>query len=209
MNADKNPISPSGEDTRPPVSMTTLPVGLIVVMLGLVYWGALSFDQHGGWFDARVYTPYARPPDDWQPPIGPADPAVLGKAIYNKPTCVACHQPNGKGSPGQFPSLHGTDWVLEKEPGRIIRAVLHGLQGPITIDGQTFNYSATMTPWKNDLTDEQIAAVLTYVRQNKEWGNNAPAVTPERVKEVRDKTNDRGLSDYYTPEELMKISPAD
>jgi mono/diheme cytochrome c family protein len=64
-----------------------------------------------------------------------------------------------------------------------------------------------MVPWRGALTDEEIAAVLTYVRQNPEWGNNAPAVKPERVKEVREKTKSHNQA--YSPEELLKISPAD
>jgi mono/diheme cytochrome c family protein len=208
MNAEPMPARTPGEDVTPSVSMKTLPVWLIVALLGLLYWSALSFDEHGGWFDAQVYTPYNHPPDNWQPPIGPADPAILGRAVYNRPTCVACHQPNGQGMPGQFPSLHGSDWVLEPEPGRIIRAVLHGLQaGPIPINGQTITYGSAMVPWKDVLSDEEIAAVLTYVRQNKDWGNNAPTVTPEQVKAVRAKTADRTTS--YTADELLKISPAD
>lgn len=54
---------------------------------------------------------------------------------------------------------------------------------------------------------KKIAAVLTYVRQNAEWGNNAPAVKPERVKGVREKTKQHKQS--WTPDELLKISPAD
>jgi mono/diheme cytochrome c family protein len=62
-----------------------------------------------------------------------------------------------------------------------------------------------MVPWKDVLSDEEIAAVLTYVRQNKEWGNNAPEVKPERVKAVREKT--KNISVQYTPEDMLKISP--
>ena len=94
---------------------------------------------------------------------------------------------------------------MEPEPGRIIRAVLHGLTGPWQAKGQAFN--GTMVPWRDTLTDEEIAAVLTYVRQNPEWGNKAPEVRPERVKDAREKT--KGRNQPYTQEELLKISPAD
>jgi mono/diheme cytochrome c family protein len=73
------------------------------------------------------------------------------------------------------------------------------------VEGQSFN--GTMVPWKNTLTDEEIAAVLTYVRQNDEWGNKVSEVSPERVKQVRERTKGRNQS--YSPEELLKISPAD
>lgn len=208
MNLEiKATTNASRQDAEPTASMVALPVWLIVLMLGLLYGAALAFDQHGGWFDARVYVPFRNPPDDWQPTIG-YDPIKHGYLVYNKPTCVACHQASGQGMPGQFPSLVKSDWVLEPEPGRMIRAVLHGLQaGPITINGQSLSFGSAMIPWKDVLTDEEIAAVLTYVRQNKEWGNNAPVVQPERVKEVREKTKDRTTS--YTADELMNISPAD
>jgi mono/diheme cytochrome c family protein len=210
MNSEaKTATTATEENVRPAVGVANLPMWLIVATLGLLYWSALSFDRTGGWFDARVYSPYTRPPDEWQPPIGPADPAVLGRAVYNKPTCVACHQANGQGMPGQFPTLHGTDWVLEKEPGRLIRIVLDGLQGgPININGQPFTYGATMTPWRDILSDDEIAAVLTYIRQNKDWGNNAPVVTPDRVKAIREQTKDRS-NRAYTPDEVMKLSPAE
>jgi len=83
--------------------------------------------------------------------------------------------------------------------------VLNGLQGPLEFQGQ--GYNGTMIPWKDSLNDEEIAAVLTYVRQNKDWGNNAPEVKPERVKAVREKLKDRNLP--FTPEELLKLSPAE
>jgi mono/diheme cytochrome c family protein len=64
-----------------------------------------------------------------------------------------------------------------------------------------------MVPWKDALTDEEIAAVLTYVRQNPEWGNKAPEVKPQRVKAVREKTKSRNRP--YSQEELLKVAPAD
>jgi mono/diheme cytochrome c family protein len=176
-------------------------------MFLLFYWGALYFDQNGGWFNPKVYVPYHTLEEvrAFQIGGGPADVFEQGRAVYNKPTCVACHQANGEGSPGQFPPLAGSDWVNEAEPGSIIRLVLNGLQGPITVKGLSFNN--TMVPW-NILSDQEIAAVLTYVRQNKDWGNNAPAVTPAQVKAVRDKIK-KTHPGPFTPEELMKISHAD
>ena len=64
-------------------------------------------------------------------------------------------------------------------------------------------FNGTMVPWKDTLSDEEIAAVLTFVRQNKAWGNDAPAVTPEQVKAVREKTARHSTS--WFPDELLKI----
>jgi hypothetical protein len=94
------------------------------------------------------------------------------------------------------------DWVAAKSTNRIIRAVLNGLTGPITVNGQAFNN--TMVAWGPSLKDEEIAAVLSFVRQNKEWGNNAPPVTAEQVKAIRAKIADH--SQPFTPDELLKIS---
>ena len=194
-------------DAEPTVSMTTLPIWLVVVLLLLLFAAGLRFDSQGGWFSASVYGPYGslQNLEAWQPALGGPDPLVLGRQVYNKPTCVACHQANGQGLPGQFPPLVKSDMLLEPEPGRVIRIVLNGLQGPMIVNGQSFNNA--MVPWKDVLSDEEIAAVLTYVRQNKDWGNSAPAVTAEQVKAIREKTKDRFSS--YTADELMKISPAE
>jgi mono/diheme cytochrome c family protein len=129
------------------------------------------------------------------------DPFKVGQKIFTA-NCAVCHQPTGLGTPGQFPPLAGSEWVAAESPNRIIRAVLNGLQGPITVKGQPFNNA--MVPWKSVLTkDEEVAAVLTFVRQNKEWGNSAPAVTPEQVKAIREKIKDRENS--FSPDELLQI----
>ena len=83
----------------------------------------------------------------------------------------------------------------------MIRLVLDGIQGPITVKGQSFNNA--MPPWKDLLKDEDIAAALTYVRSNKGWGNSASAVTPDQVKAVRAKMAGRSIP--WSPDELLKV----
>lgn len=165
------------------------------------------FDSQGGWFDPHIYTPYAnrKELEIWQPVSAGPNPEAHGRAIYNKPTCVTCHQADGNGTPGQFPPLTGSEWLKEKEPGRVIRIVLNGLNGALDLNGKSFNGS--MVPWRDTLTDEEIAAVLTYVRKDKAFGNNAAEVKPEQVKAIREKTAAR--TQPFTPDELLKISPAD
>jgi len=199
--------APSAESPEPKARPVAVPVWLIVLLFLLLYGGMVYFDRCSGWFAEQVYTPYqsVQELEAMQPASGPPGLAQLGLLVYNKPTCVACHQANGKGLPGQFPPLVRSHWILEPEPGRVIRIVLDGLSGPLEAEGQSFN--GAMVPWRDVLTDEEIAAVLTYVRQNAEWGNNAPAVKPERVKEVREKTKQHKQS--WMPDELLKVSPAD
>ena len=184
----------------------TVPIWLIVVLFLLLYWGAVYFDEHGGWFEPKVYTPYVSADEvkAFQVGGGP-DPIALGFAIYNRPTCSACHQANGMGQPGQYPPLVGSDLVNEKDPGRIIRIVLYGLQGPnLVVSGKPFNTGSAMVPWGAVLNDEEIADVLTYVRND--WGNKAPFVTAEQVRAVRAKVPPRAP---FSPDEIMQISPSE
>jgi mono/diheme cytochrome c family protein/glucose/arabinose dehydrogenase len=119
-----------------------------------------------------------------------------GRGVYEA-TCLACHQPHGMGQEGLAPGLVGTDWVAGP-PERLIRIILHGLRGPIKVKDQTYELDM---PSLGVLDDEQIAAVLTYVRR--EWGHTYSAVTPDFVKKVRDETAKR--EDAWTEPELLKI----
>ncbi len=199
---------PTQQSSSPAVESSSqgvaVPIWLIVLTVMLLYVGALYFDDHGGWFHPQVYGPYRSYAElERYQPKGDGGLFSQGRVVYNK-TCVACHQTTGLGTPGQFPPLAGSEWVNEPDPGRMIRAVLNGLQGPIKVEGHDFNN--VMVPW-NSLSDEDIAAVITYVRGNAEWGNKASAVTPERVKAVREKIKTHPTA--FTPDDLLKISPAD
>jgi len=103
-----------------------------------------------------------------------------GKAVFDK-VCAVCHQANGQGVPAVFPPLAGSSILTETDPGKIIRATLHGLQGPIEVNGQ--NYNSVMPPQGPVLNDADLAAALTYARNA--WGNHAPAVTADQVSVVR------------------------
>ena len=116
--------------------------------------------------------------------------------------CFACHQPTGLGLPNMFPPLAGSDWVNAPKPDRIIRNVLHGVMGPLKINGKPFTTPAPMMPPQaSALTDVQIANVLTYVRNS--WGNKASAVTPAQVKAIRDAEKSRTM--MWSEADLLKI----
>lgn len=101
-----------------------------------------------------------------------------GKTIYSQ-YCLACHQGDGNGVSGAFPPLTQTKWVAgDKET--LISVVLNGLQGPITVKGEEYNNAMAAHGF---LSDEEIAAVLTYVR--KSFGNDYEEITTEEVAEVR------------------------
>lgn len=110
----------------------------------------------------------------------PIDPAVMeiGKAQFM--LCGACHGQAGEGGP-IAPPLAGSEWV--KGPiSNLVKIQLRGLQGPITVAGKEYNMPGGMAALAYQ-TDEQIAGVLTYIRNN--FGNKGSAVTPEMVKALR------------------------
>ena len=113
--------------------------------------------------------------------------------------CSACHGTDGKGATGgAFPPLAGSPWVLG-DAALPVKIVLNGLHGPVEVDGRTFNLE--MPPQGGTLPDEQIAAILTFVRSS--WGNKAAAVTPEFVKATREANAERKTA--WTAEELLKL----
>ena len=109
--------------------------------------------------------------------------AAKGGAIFQK-TCAACHQRDGLGKPGVAPPLVGSDWVLAPDAERLVHIVLNGLGGPVTVQGQEWNLP--MPPWRENLDDDAMAAVLNYIRSDL-GTNKAPALKPELVGAVRTK----------------------
>ena len=108
-----------------------------------------------------------------------ADPVMArGENVYYA-NCVACHLPAGTGLEGAFPPLAGSDF-LEGGPARVISIVLYGKEGPITVNGVQYN---GVMPGFAYLTDEEVAAVVTYIMGS--WGNDLPAVQPADVAAVR------------------------
>jgi nitrite reductase (NO-forming) len=101
-----------------------------------------------------------------------------GKALYAG-TCGACHQPNGAGIESVFPPLAQSDFLMA-DVTRSIGIVLHGLHGPVTVNGEPFN---SVMPPMSQLNDDEIANILTFVRNS--FGNSGDAVTPDQVKAVR------------------------
>ena len=135
-------------------------------------------------------------------PLFAQDTAILrGRSVYMQ-VCFACHQPTGLGLPGMFPPLADSDWVSAKKPDRMIRMVLHGFTGPVTINGKPFTTPAPlMPPQGSALSDQQIADVLTYVRDS--FGGKASAVTPDQVKAIREAEKSRTA--MWTEAELKSI----
>ncbi|MFO1458428.1 MAG: PVC-type heme-binding CxxCH protein [Verrucomicrobiota bacterium] len=132
---------------------------------------------------------------------------TLGKEVFHRDAhCATCHQPSGTGTPGIYPPLNvpGNPWLADDE--RMIKIVLKGLWGPLEISGQRLaptNGVPPMVGFAGMLTDEEAAAVISYVRQS--FGNNLPMIQPAQVARVRGQTRDR--ADFYMVEEIMKEHP--
>jgi mono/diheme cytochrome c family protein/glucose/arabinose dehydrogenase len=126
-----------------------------------------------------------------------------GHEVYFRDAhCVTCHQPDGKGLDPAFPPLDHSEWVTG-DANRLIKLTLHGLMGPLEVNGKKYDGQVPMTPFAGILKDDEIAAVLTYVRNH--FGNKASAITPEQVAEVRAATKDRAM--FYQTDELLKEHP--
>lgn len=104
---------------------------------------------------------------------GAAGQAVDGKALYAG-HCVACHQATGKGLPGVFPPLDGSEWVLG-DPRVLINLLLHGINGDIEVAGTVYK---GMMPAFKQLDDAELAAIASTIRS--EWSNKAAAIAPEQ-----------------------------
>ncbi|WP_185213440.1 MULTISPECIES: copper-containing nitrite reductase [Sphingobacterium] len=102
-----------------------------------------------------------------------------GKAIFGR-TCLACHQSEGQGIKGVFPPLAKSDF-LNNNKEKAIDAVLFGLKGEITVNGEKYN---SVMPGQA-LSDQEVADVLNYVYNN--WDNNKTFVTPINVRDRRAK----------------------
>ncbi|MDD2762833.1 MAG: cytochrome c [Opitutaceae bacterium] len=186
------------EKPEPTEGYSPLPLMLLGLMSACILFSAVYLGRYSGGFDPLVYDERILP-GMLEGGVPPAvqDPRVVGKRIFMS-NCSACHQPSGQGIPGVYPPLAGSEWVQGPET-RIIRIVLHGLSGPITVKGGQFNNA--MTAFGPLLKDEQIAAVLTYIRSD--WDNNAPPVSPDRVKEIRAAVADR--TGPWTADELRQV----
>ena len=112
-----------------------------------------------------------------------------GAELY-KNICIACHQADGRGREKMAPTLVGSRYVISQDAGNAARILLGGKEGPIGL----------MPPLASALGDDQIAAVITYIRR--EWGHAAPAIAPDEVREIRGltKTRTRPWTDAELPQ---------
>jgi mono/diheme cytochrome c family protein len=109
--------------------------------------------------------------------------AELGKTLYSN--CMSCHQANGRGLPPVYPPLRGSE-IVHGDAETLVKIVMHGMEGPIVVDGQRYNQVMPAAPL---VTDEEIAAVLSYVRSA--WGNTGAPIDAATVAKVREESKGR------------------
>lgn len=197
------------EKSEPKEGQEPLSLWLVSLMSALLFWGGFYLQRYSGGYKPLEYDEHALGASSAPAVEVAEDLYTQGKRLYPT-TCGNCHKDDGMGVPNQYPPLVGSDWVLAAGTARIIRIALDGLKGPITVSkksGIEFNnQNSTMVPWRvSILSDQDIAALLTYVRGQKDWGNNAAEVKPEHVKAIRDKTKDHAEAGQWTTEELLRI----
>lgn len=103
-----------------------------------------------------------------------------GAILYGK-YCANCHQANGKGDGTRNPPLAGSEWVTGDRQ-RLMQVVIHGLSGPITVNGVGYNEAM---PSHAYLKDAELATILSYIRQS--WGNQAGFISTNEIPRNRRK----------------------
>lgn len=154
-----------------PTPVSYLILCFFFTMWGGYYMGTYAGDWTGNGLAERAGVTAAAP-------AAPQNPMVLGAEIYN--ACTQCHQANGLGLPGQFPPLGDSEYV-NGDPRRLAGIILNGMNGEMVVKGNTYN--SQMPAWKDSYNDEEVAAVMTYIRAS--FGNKSPAVEKSFVEAIR------------------------
>jgi mono/diheme cytochrome c family protein len=175
---------------------------LLFVFSGLIFYAGTYLNHYAGEYKGTVFNENAEPTSATAA-VAKIDPMVLGKRQYDA-VCAACHQATGLGVEGVYPPLVASEWVTGS-PDRVIRILLHGLKGPITVAGKQYGVAAMpafgrVTGGGYNWNDDRVAAVATYIRQS--WGNAAEPITPDQVAAVVSQEGDRK---EWTAEELAKL----
>jgi mono/diheme cytochrome c family protein len=172
----------ASSDAEPKATSSTVPIWIFVLTLLLIFLGTIYFDDHSGWFDPKVYSPYdnAAQLEAYQPKSGAAAMMARGKQVYDQ-ICGACHGADGLGKAGQAPPLAGSEWVIAKGMSRLAHVPLVGVNGDLKVEGKDWNLS--MAAMGAALSDSDLASVLSFVRTS--WGNKASLVTPDDVAGIR------------------------
>lgn len=172
------------EMSEPRDGIRPTPVSYLICCLFFTMWGGWYIGTYGGTWSANGLSEYA---SGGAAPVAtaPQDPMQLGAEVYN--ACLQCHQGDGKGLSGQFPPLAASEYVTG-DPRRFAAILINGIAGPFNVNGQPYN--SQMPAWKDSYSDEELAAVMTYVRNS--FGNKAAPVAKSVVEAVRKEVSAQG-----------------
>lgn len=186
------------EKEEPSENFSPMPLFFVALFMILAFWGGVYLVHYSGDFGPFYYDETA--PVGAVADAGPkeVDMMALGKRVYSQ-NCVACHQGDGNGLPNVYPPVADSDWVQDN-PERLVNIVLAGMAGNITVNGKDYNNA--MTPF-NRLSDQEIAAVLTYIRTSEDFQNDSYEVSESLVEEVRSEYGER--TEQWTESELNEI----
>ena len=114
-----------------------------------------------------------------------------GKVVYTQAGCFGCHGADGEGLDNLGPPLNKSEWVT-KQPERLAKILLHGMVGPLTVNGEKYNPALAMPGLHQNesITDQNLADVMTYIRNS--WDNKASPITADLVKKTRAATANQG-----------------
>jgi mono/diheme cytochrome c family protein len=192
------------EQKEPEELNKPVPMALMWGIFVLFTWAGIYMTTYSGDFRTDIYDP------EWRPGLSDEGETVdyastewlmeRGARLYSN-NCAACHQGSGAGLAGVYPPLANSAWVTDGEE-RLVKILLRGLQGPIVVNGNTYNgampsYGENGSGWR----DRDIAAVSTYVRQS--FGNSAEPILPETVVTIRESIADK--SGTWTGEEILSL----
>ena len=168
--AQRRETADPSERNKPIPKVVSL-ITLAVVLSGVIY--ILRSESFG-----RADLGDRRTLADLRPAAAAPGQGANGQQVFSA-NCVACHQANGKGLPGVFPPLDGSEWVVG-DARVLVNIVLHGLEGEISVAGQSYKGSM---PAFAQLGDAELAAVLTFVRSS--WANKADPLKAELIAQER------------------------
>lgn len=187
MLDSQNDLVRSREKPEPHEENAGIPWYMMALVGLVMVWGTLYI----------IINPFERNFDAPELAAADAGAGINAQQIYNN-NCASCHQATGLGIPGVFPPLSRSEWVGGDDPRLVVRILLNGMVGPVTVAG--VEYNSMMPPFGAMFSDEELAALATFIRDA--WDNDAGPVTAEIVAEERAAHEGRAA---WTAEELEPL----
>ena len=172
------------EMEEPRDGLSPTPVAFLILCFFMTMWGGYYMGTYSGDWTGNGLSE-RRSEAGNAGPVAPQNAMLLGQEIYNG--CLQCHQGNGMGLAGQFPPLADSEYVTG-DVRRLAAILINGISGEMEVKGVLYN--SQMPAWKDTYNDEEIAAVLTYVRNS--FGNKADPVSKQQVEDIRKEVGAQG-----------------